>query len=83
MPAVTLGGGVNLHSGDTFNAQISYNGTTLSMTISDASVPADTFTARWAVNIPATVGANTALAGFTGGTGSQTATQDIVSWTFN
>ncbi|MGC1644581.1 MAG: chitobiase/beta-hexosaminidase C-terminal domain-containing protein, partial [Candidatus Sulfotelmatobacter sp.] len=81
-PATTLGGNVNLHSGDVFNVHITYNGTTLTMTITDATTPADTFTTSWAVNIPGTVGANTAFAGFTAGTGGQTATQDILTWTF-
>ncbi len=82
IPAVTLGGGVNLHSGDVFNTQITYNGTTLTLTITDASVPADTFTTSWTINIPSTVGANTAYVGFTAGTGGLTATQDILTWTF-
>jgi hypothetical protein len=82
IPAVTLGGGVNLHSGDVFNTQISYNGTTLTLTITDASVPADTFTTSWTVNIPSIVGANTAYVGFTAGTGGLTATQDILTWTY-
>jgi hypothetical protein len=81
-PATTFGGNVNLHSGDVFNVHITYDGTTLTMTITDASVPADTFTTSWAVNIPGAVGANTAFAGFTAGTGGQTATQDILTWTF-
>jgi hypothetical protein len=81
-PATTLGGNVNLHSGDVFNVHISYDGTPLTMTITDATTPADTFTTSWAVNIPGTVGANTAFAGFTAGTGGQTATQDILTWTF-
>jgi hypothetical protein len=81
-PATTLGGNVNLHSGDVFNVHITYSGTTLTMTITDATMPADTFTTSWTVNIPSTVGANTAYAGFTGGTGGQTATQDILTWTF-
>src|SRR5580693_8722297 len=82
IPATTLGGNVNLHSGDVFNVHITYSGTTLTMTITDATTPADTFTTSWTVNIPSTVGANTAYAGFTGGTGGMTATQDILSWTF-
>ena len=82
IPATTLGGGVNLHSGDVFNVQISYNGTTLTMTLTDATIPADTFTTSWTVNIPSIVGANTAYAGFSGGTGGLTATQDILTWTF-
>jgi hypothetical protein len=82
IPARTLGGGVNLHSGDVFNVHITYNGTTLTMKITDANVPADTFTTSWTVNIPGTVGANTAYVGFTGGTGGLTATQEIISWTY-
>jgi hypothetical protein len=81
-PATTLGGNVNLHSGDVFNVHITYDGTTLTMTITDASTPADTFTTSWAVNIPGTVGSSTAFAGFTGGTGGETATQDLLTWTF-
>ncbi|HXY14238.1 MAG TPA: chitobiase/beta-hexosaminidase C-terminal domain-containing protein [Terriglobales bacterium] len=81
-PATTLGGNVNLHSGDVFNVHITYNGTTLTMTLTDATTPADTFTTSWAVNIPSTVGANTAYVGFTAGTGGETATQDILTWTF-
>jgi hypothetical protein len=82
IPSVTLGGGVNLHSGDVFNTQITYNGTTLTLTITDASVPADTFTTSWTVNIPPIVGANTAYVGFTAATGGLTATQDILTWTY-
>ena len=82
-PATRLGGNVNLHSGDTFNVHMTYDGATLMMTITDANVPADTFTTSWSINIPTTVGANTAYVGFTAGTGSATATQDIIGWTFN
>jgi hypothetical protein len=82
IPATTLGGNVKLHSGDVFNVQITYDGTTLTMTITDANTPADTFTTSWAVNIPGTVGANTAYVGFTGGSGGETAIQDISDWTF-
>jgi hypothetical protein len=81
-PATALGGNVNLHSGDTFSVHMAYDGTTLTMTITDVNVPADIFTTSWAVNIPSIVGSNTAYAGFTGGTGGATATQDIVTWAF-
>jgi hypothetical protein len=82
-PATTFGGGVNLHSGDTFQVQMTYDGTTLTMTITDTAVPADTFTTSWPINIPATVGGNTALVGFTGGSGGLTSTQEIVTWTYS
>jgi Chitobiase/beta-hexosaminidase C-terminal domain/Legume lectin domain/Fn3 associated len=80
-PSTTLGGGVNLHSGDIFKVHITYDGTTLTMTITDTVTNA-TFTTSWPINIPATVGANTALVGFTAGTGGQTAIQEIISWTY-
>jgi hypothetical protein len=73
--------GVNLHSGDTMTVHISYDGTTLTMTITDSSVNA-TFTTSWPINIPQTIGGNMAFAGFTGGTGGQTASQKIETWTF-
>ncbi len=74
--------GVNLHSGDVFKVHLTYNGTTLTWTITDATT-AKTFTASATVNIPSLVGANTAFVGFTAGTGGATATQDIITWTFN
>jgi hypothetical protein len=82
IPATTLGGNVNLHSGDVFNVQITYDGIALTMTITDANTPADTFTQSWVVNIPGTVCGNIAYAGFTGGSGGATATQDTLNWTF-
>jgi len=83
VPAITLGGGVNLHSGDILQVHMTYNGTTLTMTITDTTIPADTFTTSWPINIPTTVGANTAFVGFTAGTGSTTATQEIITWTYS
>jgi hypothetical protein len=82
VPATTLGGGVNLHSGDIFQVHMTYDGTNLTMTITDTVVPADTFTISFPVNIPAAVGGNTAFVGFTAGTGSLTATQEILTWTY-
>ena len=82
VPATTLGGGVNLHSGDIFHVHIAYDGTTLTMTITDIVNTANTFTTSWPINIPATVSANTAYVGFTGATGGYTATQEILSWTY-
>jgi Legume lectin domain/Chitobiase/beta-hexosaminidase C-terminal domain len=83
IPAVTLAGGVNLHSGDTFHVHMVYDGTTLAMTITDTVTPTETFAYEWEINIPSTVGGNTAYVGFTGGTGGSTATQDIVTWSYS
>src|SRR5439155_16458302 len=61
---------------------LSYNGTTLTLMITDAST-LKSFTTSWTINIPTTVGGNTALVGFTGGTGGLTAIQDVLSWAYS
>jgi hypothetical protein len=73
--------GINLHSGDVMAVQITYDGTTLTMTITD-QVTAATYTTSWAVNIPSIVGGSTAYVGFTGGTGGLVATQNVLTWTY-
>jgi hypothetical protein len=81
-PSIDLtASGIDLHSGDTMAVHIAYDGTNLTMTITDAVVNA-TFTHTWSINIPAAIGGNLAFAGFTGGTGGSTASQKIESWTF-
>src|SRR6202022_4134175 len=64
MPAVDMtGSGIDLHSGDVFRVHMTYDGTNLAMTITDA-LTAASFTHTWTtVNIPGTVLANTAFAG--------------------
>ncbi len=78
--------GINLHSGTTMNAHLVYDGTNLTMTLTDtppdASTPVHTFTHAWPINIPQIVGGNTAYVGFTGGTGGNTSSQKVESWTF-
>ncbi|MGA8035443.1 MAG: chitobiase/beta-hexosaminidase C-terminal domain-containing protein [Candidatus Acidiferrales bacterium] len=73
--------GVDLHSGDTMAVHMTYDGTTLTMTITDAVVNAS-FTYSWPINIPSTVGSDFAYVGFSGGTGGETASQKIESWTW-
>lgn len=82
IPAVTIGGGVNLRSGHIFQVHMRYDGTALTMTITDTTNTAQTFTTSWTVNIPSTVGGSTAYVGFTGGTGRSVANQDIATWTY-
>jgi len=74
--------GVNLHSGDILHAHLTYDGTTLTLTLTDTVTNAS-FTASQAINIPTTVGANTAYVGFTAGTGGSIATQNVLSWTYD
>ncbi|MEA2539182.1 MAG: hypothetical protein QOH35_548 [Acidobacteriaceae bacterium] len=81
-PAVDLtSSGIVLSSGDTIAAQLVYNGTTLTLNLTD-TVTNNTFSQTFTANIPSTVGANTAYVGFTGGTGGSTAIQNIKTWTF-
>ena len=74
--------GVSLLSGDVFNVHATYDGTTLTMTITDATNSSQNFTASWPINIAGTVGSNTAYLGFTGGSGGTTAIQEILDWTY-
>jgi hypothetical protein len=82
VPASNLApSGVNLHSGDVMHAHLTYDGTTLTLTLTD-TVTGSSFVVADVLNIPATVGANTAYVGFTASTGGQLATQQILNWTF-
>ena len=81
-PATTFAGGVDLHSGHIFSAHIVYDGTTLTMTVTDTTATTNTFTKSWTVNIPSAVGANTAYVGFTAGIGGLTSRQEVVTWTY-
>ncbi len=82
VPAINLtGSGINLHSGDIFLAQINYNGTTLTLTITDTFTLAS-WSHSFAIDIPATIGSDTAFVGFTGSVGDSAATQEILYWTY-
>jgi LysM repeat protein len=82
VPAVDLSSTrINLHSGDTMAVQMVYNGTTLTMTLTDTVTNA-VLTEVFTVNIPSVVGGTTAYVGFTGSTGGETATQNVLSWTY-
>jgi hypothetical protein len=82
LPSVDLSStGINLHSGDVMHAHMVYNGTNLTMTLTDTVTNA-TVTEVFPVNIPSLVGGNAAYVGFTGGTGGMSATQNVLSWTY-
>ena len=76
------GGGVDFHSGDIIRAALTYDGTTLTETLTDLSTHA-TFTRTYPVNLVSVLGGSTAYLGFTAGTGGQSAQQDILSWSYN
>jgi Chitobiase/beta-hexosaminidase C-terminal domain/Legume lectin domain len=59
--------GINLQSGDVVSAHVVYDGSILSMNLTDTVTGKQAYF-QWPVDIPAVVGANTAYIGFTGGT---------------
>jgi hypothetical protein len=75
------GTGINLASTHPFAVNLSYDGTTLTETITD-TVTSATFGTSYTVNIAGLVGSDVGYVGFTGGTGGLSAIQDLLSWTF-
>jgi len=76
--------GLVLGSGDVINAQVTYDGTTLTWRLQDKSTPNPyVYSQQQVINIPHTIGSNTAYIGFTGGTGGGVSVQDILDWTFS
>ena len=82
VPSVNLANtGIDLHDGDVFQDDVSYDGATLTNTITDTKTGA-TATQTYAVNLPAALGSGTAYVGFTGSTGGAGVVQDILTWTY-
>jgi Legume lectin domain/Bacterial lectin len=73
--------GVNLHSGDVFEANLAYDGAVLHETVTDLTTKA-VFTHSYSVAVPNFTGGSLAYVGLTGGTGDGSAEQDILNWTF-
>src|SRR5262249_30229974 len=63
----------------TFQATLTYNGTTLTEVIRDLTTNT-TFSHDYLVNIPQIIGSPLAYVGFTGGTGGLNAVVDVLSW---
>lgn len=74
--------GLAYSNGNPITCALSYDGTTLSMTLTD-TVTSGTFSHSWSVNIPSYVGASTAYVGFTAGTGGAAYNQLIENWTYH
>jgi len=74
--------GLNLHSGNPLAVTMTYNGTTLKMTITDTKTNA-TFSTSWTIDIPGTVGGNNAYVGFTASTNWSNALQNVLAWTYS
>ncbi|MFO0954680.1 MAG: L-type lectin-domain containing protein [Isosphaeraceae bacterium] len=78
------GTGIDLHGGRVLHVAMTYDGATLSVTISDAAIGTSA-SQSYAVDIPGTVGGRTAYVGFTGSTDNfpQTpAVQTILGWNY-
>lgn len=73
--------GLNLHTGDTMEATLVYDGSTLLEVLTDTVVGA-TFVQSYPVNLSSVLGATTAYVGFTAATGGSAAVQDVLSWSF-
>jgi hypothetical protein len=76
------GSGIVLNNGDTYTANITYNGTTLALTLSDTTNN-DTFSTSEAINLVQVIGTTNAYVGFTGGSGADTAYQGIINWQYS
>ena len=74
-------GSVNLASGTPVHVDLSYNGTTLTMTLTDASN--NTFTSSETVDIASILGSSTAFVGFGGSTNAtQASTQTVANFAY-
>jgi hypothetical protein len=74
---------VDLHGGYFIRATVSYDGATLSVVLKDASAAARTFSASKTIDLPAAIGSDTAIVGFTAATGASVSTQDVLNWSFS
>ena len=73
---------IHLHAQHPIRADLDYDGSVLTVTLTDTVVPDHTWAHAFPVDIPAAVGGPTAYAGFTAGTGELVARQAVESWTF-
>jgi primosomal replication protein N len=77
---VSITGGVSLGNSTPISCALTYDGTTLSMLLTQGS---NTFSHSWNVNMPSVIGGNDAYAGFTASTGGEQANMFVNSWTFS
>jgi len=75
-----------LTNGDVISNFVTYNGTTLAVTMTDVSVGSTNFGATFStnanINMPSVLGTNVAFVGFTGGDGGTRSIQQIGNFTF-
>ena len=74
--------GIDMSTTDTFGVSASYDGTNLSVTVTDLNNTADTYSTSEAIDLPSVLGSNTAFAGFTVGSGSDNTFTSFKSWAY-
>ncbi len=74
-------GSVDFHSGDVINATVTYSSGDLSITVNDPTANTS-YTASELINLPQVLNSQTALVGFSGGTGNDESVQTIKSFDF-
>src|SRR5262249_25426667 len=73
--------GFDLRTGTPVQVTLAYDGTNLVETVVNTATCAQIFSHTYVLNLSSVLGGSTsALVGFTGGTGGETATQDILNW---
>lgn len=75
-------GTINLISGDPITVILTYNGATLTETLTDTVTHA-TYNTNYAADLPAALGDTSAYVGFCGGTGAAVADQTITNFVFS
>jgi hypothetical protein len=78
-PSIDLLPSINLHSGHVFHVGLVYDGTILTLTITDKSTNA-TVSYPFTVDIAGILGGPTGYAGFTGSTGAKSTVENILDW---
>jgi hypothetical protein len=78
----TLPSGIDLREGHVMRADIVYDGTELTLTLTDTET-GESMTQAFTVDIPAVVGADRAYIGFTAATGGLNARQDVHNWIYS
>jgi hypothetical protein len=75
---------INFNSGHVFRIDLAYSSSAhvLTETVTDTVTHA-TFSTSYNVDVAAHLGSNVAYVGFGGGTGGETAVQDVLTWTYH
>ncbi len=73
--------GLNLRSGDPFHVHMTYDGSTLQVSLTD-TITGKSVSGSFSGNIPGLLGTSSVFAGFTAGSAGSGVTADILNWTY-